>query len=237
MFKLKKIDGFQLKIIAAITMLIDHIGYVFSQFLPRDIYVYLRSVGRLSFPIFAFLLVEGFVHTKNRLNYLSRLLGVGVAIILGLGSLSLFGLQVPVQLNIFITLSMGFFALWLIEYLWKTSATFTILGVIGIAIMTEMLRADYGAYGVFSIVIFYVWRDRNWTKGLVFTGLTCSYVLLDILQTQKSSVLQLLAILALPLILLYNGTRGNDRFRYFFYAFYPLHFVVLSIIRFLLYGV
>ena len=54
-----------LKIIAIITMIIDHIGYYFEPYMNNVIYIVLRAVGRISMPLFAFLLVQGFFHTKD----------------------------------------------------------------------------------------------------------------------------------------------------------------------------
>ena len=70
---LKKLSGYHLKFIAAISMLIDHIAVLFQASLSESIYFILRAAGRLSFPLFCFLLVEGFFHTKNKKRYQQRL--------------------------------------------------------------------------------------------------------------------------------------------------------------------
>lgn len=65
---LKKISGYRLKYIALFSMFLDHIGVIGKAFLSKNVYFLLRAVGRLSFPLFCFILAEGFFHTKNRKN-------------------------------------------------------------------------------------------------------------------------------------------------------------------------
>ena len=70
---LKKISGYHLKYIALFSMFLDHIGVIGKAFLSKNVYFLLRAVGRLSFPLFCFILAEGFFHTKNRKKYQQRL--------------------------------------------------------------------------------------------------------------------------------------------------------------------
>ena len=70
---LKKISGYRLKYIALFSMFLDHIGVIGKAFLSKNVYFLLRAVGRLSFPLFCFILAEGFFHTKNRKKYQQRL--------------------------------------------------------------------------------------------------------------------------------------------------------------------
>jgi len=237
--KIEKIaifDGFMLKIVAAITMLIDHIAVIFINRIPLVVYEQMRIVGRVSFPIFAFLLVEGFFHTRNRINYLARILGFGIGMIFCLSIMSNFGIQVPVVVNIFITLGIGFMAIWFIEQFWGASKVITIFFTLAIMLFADALHADYGAYGVAMIVLFYVLHEQKTLMAIGFTLLTMLSVFFDYSRYEYVSFTQLYAIVAVPFLLLYNGEPGQYRFKYFFYFFYPLHFVVLELIRYFIYG-
>jgi uncharacterized membrane protein YqaE (UPF0057 family) len=237
--QLKKIeifDGFMLKIVAATTMLIDHIAVIFVNRMPFDVYEQMRIVGRVSFPIFAFLLVEGFFHTRNRINYLARILGFGIAMIFALAVMSSFGIQVPVIVNIFITLGLGFIAIWVIDYFWDQSKIIAIFCTLGIILFADALHADYGAYGVGLIVLFYCLHGQKTLMTLGFTLLTILSVSFDYMRYEYASFTQLYAIVAVIFLVMYNGEPGKYRFKYFFYFFYPLHFIVLQFIRYVYFG-
>lgn len=228
-------NGFTLKVIAALTMLIDHVGAIFAAELPNHVVTQMRIIGRISFPLFAFLLVQGFIHTSNRINYLARLLSFGVAIMLALSIGSMYGMQVPLVLNIFITLSLGLIAIWIIEQYWGTSKLLTSAIILMTALTAEGIHTDYGSYGVLMIVLLYIFRDKKIWLTVGFIALTALFVGLDVWRVPTASMLQLFAIAAIPLILMYNGKRGEYQWKYFFYLFYPLHFIGLMIIRLILF--
>ena len=219
------VNAAALKYIAIITMLIDHIGYGLY-ILPavKNIYTALRAIGRNALPIFCFFLIEGFIHTSNRWKYLRNLL--------------LFALisQVPYhyalyrtkpwnyQFNIYCTLALGLIAVWLIKILmekrknvdgWVLSAII----VIGISTIAKLVNVSYGWAGFLLIIIFYVFRQRP------FMAMAAGYILLIIYDR-----LELYALPAFLLLLLYNGQRGKQN-KWFFYAFYPVHLAVISIIK------
>ncbi|GBU10558.1 conjugal transfer protein TraX [Erysipelotrichaceae bacterium] len=236
MNKLKKLDNFSLKIIACATMLIDHIGYVFVFDLPTDVANLLRIIGRISFPIFAFLLVQGFIHTKDRIYYLARILGFGFALTIGLALVTrIFGIEVPTQLNIFITLGFGIIALWWIEYYWETSSVVTSLVLLFWLVLADTIHVDYGSYGVLMIILFYATRKNPIAMVLSFIGLNIVNSGLDVLRVENANLNQLYSVMSLPLILAYNGEIGRRGGKYLFYAFYPLHFIFLYIIKYIFY--
>jgi len=234
--KIEIFDGFMLKIVAATTMLIDHIAVIFVNRIPLDVYEQMRIVGRVSFPIFAFLLVEGFFHTRNKINYLARILGFGIAMIFALAVMSSFGIQVPVIVNVFITLGLGFIAIWLIDYFWDQSKVISVFCTLGIMLFADALHADYGAYGVGLIVLFYSLHGQKTLMALGFILLTLLSVSFDYMRFEYASLTQLYAIVAVIFLLMYNGEPGKYRFKYFFYFFYPLHFIVLQFVRYMLFG-
>ncbi|MGL5042597.1 MAG: TraX family protein [Culicoidibacterales bacterium] len=235
--KIKGLDGFALKIIATVSMLVDHIGVIFVHQLPYEVVIQLRTFGRISFPIFAFLIVQGFLHTADRMQYLARLLGFGGLIIIVLALISrLLGVEVPTQLNIFITLSFGLIALWWIEFYWKTSWFFTSAVLFFFIVLADFIHVDYGAYGVLTIILFYVARNNLGLMAIGFMALTTLNVGIEVLKINNASILQLYSIAALPLIFMYNGKKGVGKFKYFFYFFYPAHFSILIILRYILFG-
>lgn len=220
-----QLNSFQLKMIAIITMLVDHIGCVLF---PQ--YVILREIGRVSFPIFCFLLVEGFFHTKNIGRYVFR------CFLLGIISEIPYDLAMGGRLwgwdgqNVGFTLCLGLIALWLIEershqvnvlknhgLWWKYGSILTVGLIIGGA---DLLRMDYGAAGILMILIFYMFRQHFlWQLGVM-----------SVLNVLLMKGIQGYGVFAMLPIGLYNGKRGCD-LKYVFYVFYPLHLFVLWCIK------
>lgn len=175
-----KLSGYKLKYLALFCMLADHTGVIFRALLPQPAYFLLRAVGRLSFPLFAFLLTEGFFHTKNRKKYGLRLLLFAflseLPFDLAFGSFDLafssfdpafssFGFPAAaagilsetfVRQNVFFTLFSGFAAMCLLEkYSAYAVPVFLFFGVLG-----EGFRTDCGAAGIFCILLFYFFRKK-----------------------------------------------------------------------------
>ena len=207
------LNNFTLKMIAVITMVIDHVGYVI--FPQVQI---LRAIGRISFPIFCFLIVEGFFHTRSHLNYLIRL--------------SIFALisEIPFDLafhqtlfdwqhqNVFITLALGLFAIFCIEEI--NNRKIYIIPLILIFLIAVCSNCDYGLGGVLLICVFYLTREN---AGLRF--LLCGLILYVFFNS-----FELYGLLALIPISLYNGKKGPAT-RLFFYWFYPAHLLLLFAIK------
>ncbi|WP_322171170.1 TraX family protein [Acutalibacter caecimuris] len=202
-----------LQLIAVSTMFIDHVGY--RLYPGVDL---LRMIGRLSFPVFAFMLVEGFIHTANRGKYVQRLALFAVASeapyqLFARGRLG----ALPPWSNIFFELLLIFFALWLAEagkwYGW--------LGAAGVALLAEWLGCMYGAYGVLVGLGFYAFRDRRWA------GMSCLVACTLLCCLYHGSWFQIYAGCAAVPLWLYNGQRGRRLPRYFCYAFYPAHLLLI----------
>ncbi len=213
-------NGLTLKIIAALSMIIDHIGAaLFSRMMV------LRYIGRMAFPIYCFLLVEGLIHSKNRRAYLLRLLVFAVISEVPF-DLGLFH-RLPYfhHQNVFMTLTLGVAMMWLCEILkekYPTQSQLLRTGVfLAAALLAELAHTDYGAMGIAIIMAFYVFRERP-LYGALLTGIMCVF----------SGRIEAWAILALPLILLYNGKRGPQPgpVKYFFYIYYPAHLTILYLI-------
>ena len=263
---MKKINGNTLKLIACITMFIDHatagimLPVVKAGYFPDSIsfdtlniiYKILRGIGRNSFPIFCFLLVEGFIHTKNRLRYALSLL------IFGFISEPFFDLTFYCKedvyninfikvlsenrsiwndhCNVYFTLFISLMVLWAIQSSFalvkKLSAHMIFAHILsGMAIflgafLGQKLDCDYHWFGVVLVVIFYVFR--------LFApiNLVAGYLFLANFGTEY------LAFPAFILIYFYNKKRGRrlGKLKYAFYAFYPVHILLIHVVRSLLFG-
>ena len=223
--KFKIISGSALKVIAVMTMIIDHIG---AHLINREIvllqiggyeltlYRAMRDVGRLAFPIFCFLLIEGFLHTRNRKRY-------GI-------SLFIFALvsEIPWNLehtgtiffkeqNVFFTLLLGYLGMCAIEY-FKTRPIIQFLSLLGLAILSVVLKTDYSISGYCFIILLYMLREHE-VMRIFTTSLLSNYRFV---------------LLAFFLISMYNGKRGfiKGKFlKYAFYAIYPLHIFIIYLIK------
>ncbi len=211
-----------LKWVAVVTMTVDHVGLVFFPECPI-----FRVIGRLAFPLFAYLLVLGMASTHDLRGYLNRMLFF--AFVSQVPYALVNGVQPWERLNIFATLALGMGVVHLVE---RRSVAF----VVPLA-ASLVVPVDYGAYGVATVLFFYLLR-RNWKTGASL------FMLVNLTLLITDSWYQPFAILALPLILLHDRGRlkigGADalvrrpQFRkYFFYVYYPLHLTVLYALRLL----
>lgn len=242
----KGLTGAHLKWMAIVLMAIDHIGAVILEpmllnpvsynvqnwDLLYDIYMVLRGIGRFSFPMFCFLMVEGFKHTRSKARYLRNLLIFAVISEMPF-DLALTGSAWSWEhQNVFFTLAMGLVAIWFAEYIqmkYLPGGSNSILHqvvyiavVAGIAFAAEGLATDYGAVGVCVIFVLYAMREKQ-VLGAVFT-----WVILTL-----SSWLEIYCFPFIGAVKLYNGQRGKQN-KYFFYIFYPAHLLLLYIVRGLL---
>ncbi len=223
-------SGSTLKIMALVLMFIDHVGAVIVQrtmWMPgfnhdfwNSLYMPIRYIGRLAFPIFCFLLVEGFVHTSDVRKYMRRLL------------LFAFISEIPFDLavtgkvfsleyqNIFWELAWGMGAMFLLKAIEGKQLNYFVqvilrLGTIGVfAFSAEHLNFDYGMYGIISIIALYVFRQKR-VMQLVIGAVSFCW--------------EPVAPLAFLVLALYNGKRGR-KIKYAFYIFYPAHLLVLYVI-------
>lgn len=224
--RFRVLSGSVLKLIAVITMFIDHTAYVFIYEHPFfttplftmmgqtvSFYYLLRRIGRLAFPIYCFLIGEGLTRTRSRKNYLLRLL------IFALISEIPFNLMIGDTIlwranqNVFFTLFLGGLSIYIYEsdlnWLKKT------LLMLAVLVVTVHLKADYGAAGVAAILLIYVLKGHPIVQAIaaypLFSG-------------------GFSAVAAFLPINMYNGKRGfiqSPILKYAFYLFYPLHMLFL----------
>ncbi len=226
------ISGSTLKLIAIIVMLIDHIGAVlvermiisgvsFGGMSIKELYTLdriLRSIGRIGFPLFCFLLVEGFMYTHNRVKY-----GLRLAVFALLSEIP-FDLAFTGKVfstkyqNVFLTLLIGFMVMAtfrLIEEKWKdkrilSSLLMLISFAAGMA-LAVFLKTDYDYRGIISIVVLYIFR---------------TYRPFQLLSGALTFMWEIPAPAAFLAVACYNGRRGL-KLKYVFYVFYPLHLLIL----------
>lgn len=229
--------SFVLKIVAMVTMFCDHFGdaYVghFSAF---------NLIGRIAFPIFAFQISEGFIHTRNLKKYFFR---IGVFALISQVPFALFYHKffntAEIPLNIFFTLFIGLLAIYLYNFTIQQFAKRTkklkfpvdkIIGLLFVFLLSyiaEILNTDYGYWGVILIFAFYILKQHKTIMTITFILLCTIKYGNQILQSNFHYIYILLIIFtALPIILInmYTGKQG-PKAKYFLYVFYPAHLLLL----------
>lgn len=256
--KFQFLTGQGLKIIACISMFIDHFSKIFlgaiitklfwmvengempfEQYQSISDFVRFRlyAIGTIAFPIFCFLLAEGFIHTKNKKRYIGSMLIFAfiseIPFDLGFFSeLSSRNRTFPFYFlyqNVFFTLFLGLCCLFVLERLPNFEkqqsrkenfrAVLLQLGTVAlIAVVANFLKCDYGSMGIIFIAGFYFLRKNRILQAL-------GYLILYMATTGNQPTICIL--IATLLILLYNGKRGKLKLKYFFYWFYPVHIFLI----------
>ena len=227
----------QLKIIAMVSMALDHIGLLF--FPDEDIF---RIIGRLAFPIFAYMIAEGCRYTKNRTKYLGMIAGMGIVFqlvyLVAMGSL---------YQGILVTFSLAIITIYAIDGIFKSTKLWMILASIAsllfvaafVFVLPVLLKGtdfdiDYGLWGILLPVAVYFLPNRLWrTVGiaLILLARAIHYTVFPV----SLGTLQWFALLSVVLLALYNGERGKAKMKYVFYIFYPAHLVILYGLAMLIY--
>lgn len=221
-----------LKWIAILSMMTDHFACIFLQEETR-LYEFLRLLGRIAFPIYAFLLTEGFLHTTNVKKYLKRLFLFALLSEIPF-DLAFYGIPFyPERQNVFFTLGIGLLGMFLLKKTHKPQEKedfmntflkfFLISGSCCIA--AYFLHSDYGAIGVLSILTLYLFRTRLQLKNkpayLMECGILCMI-----------SLSEAFAMIMTPILETYDGSQGRKGNRWFFYVFYPAHLFLFWMISF-----
>lgn len=229
----KGLDGGTLKLIAAVLMLTDHVGAIL---LPQVLI--LRCIGRLAFPIFAFFIAEGYAHTRSFGRYLLRM-AIWAAVSEIPFNLEFGHFFVPGRQNVLWTFCLALLTLRGLEELRRETGGARYLGC-GAALAAgfaagELLRVDYGGWGVLSVALFYLCRQGRYARpGLLVGMLVLNGLCIGSMKTAVFGIqvpIQIFAVAALPLLWLYNGRPGAKGWRWAFYVFYPAHLLVLEGIR------
>lgn len=213
---MRGINTFTLKLIAVVTMLIDHVGAVlFPQF------IVLRIIGRIAFPIYAYTLVEGFTYTHDVYKYMLRLAGLAIISEVPF-DLAFYGTLLECgHQNIFFTLFLGIGMLWMYEK--APTQGKKIVCILMAFFVSELLHTDYSSMGLLMIFWFYQFRSN---RKVQLIGIPLINIVL-------MGGLQSYATLAVVPIAVHNGKQGA-KCKTFFYGFYPIHLIGLYLIHMIL---
>ncbi len=234
------ISSFGLKLIAAITMVIDHCAILFVLD-NRILHLAMRGIGRLSFPIYCFLLVEGFMHTKSRFKHALTLFVFAIISEIPYDMFNGYLFSMKKQ-NVIITLFIGFLVIWAYDSILMSRDERTgqpvsrvdanifdrIMALIAIGVglyLAYMIKPTYDIAGVLLILLFYIFYRKPMLRivGNAFFNLGL----------YKPSI-QWLGVASVAVIEFYNGKPGKRKWKYFFYIFYPLHLFILAVIKYIL---
>lgn len=224
-----------LKLMACITMLLDHLGYAFIH-QPYGLYALLRIVGRLSFPIYCFLITEGVSHTKNPVKYLLRL---GILAILSepFFDLMCFGRLSIAKQSVMLTLMLGAVMCLAMEKLPKF--WMKLLAFIPFYFVAPYLRSDYGSNGILFIAMFMLTQNLPWKElwRLLLMGGLCLYMGGFGVRVLGFTIPSCwFAFLSIVPILFYSGQKGsaNKWQTWAMNLFYPAHLAVIAAIMLLM---
>ncbi|MBQ5951520.1 MAG: conjugal transfer protein TraX [Lachnospiraceae bacterium] len=265
----KGISGAVIKAAADITMLIDHLGasvvvavyYAAAKAQRTQIlqnYHLMRNIGRIAFPLFIFLLIEGFFYTKSRAKYLLRLsifsllseIPFDLAIVLKKAEVQSGTILEFTSQNVFFTLAIGLACIWICDLVleagtghekgtahilefpeWKDLRGWAVLlgkGLICAAVAfaamaaAAALKTDYGRWGIAAICAAYAMKKI----GLTWLVHPAAVAVLCLLASSEAY-----ALFGWPLTLFYRGERGRQLPRYFYYAYYPGHLLILGLLK------
>ena len=224
-----------LKVIACVTMLLDHIGAVFVPGIPGFI---LRGIGRIAFPIYCFLLAEGVHYTHSPRKYAFRLL-IGLLLSEIPFDLLFFGRLSWAYSSVMVTLLLGFFYGMAVKRI--QSPGVRVLIVVPFMVAADMLGSDYGGWGVALIAMFILTRDIPRKHVVQTVGLAVICCLIGGAAIRIGSFLmpvELLGVVALIPIFCYSGEKATSSrwIQRGFYLFYPVHLTVLLLIAVVKYG-
>lgn len=219
------LTGNHLKLIAAFSMLLDHAGILL--FPKMQLF---RILGRLAYPIFAYMIAEGCRYTRNKLRYFLCIFGLGSAC-----QMVYYFVSGDTYLNILLTFSISILYIYWMQDLQKlfaerakTAVWNGICFLAAVAVLWVLNRnftIDYGFWGIMTPVLTSLFPGKGKT-GRFLPVLMMAVGLVCLALTYGGT--QYYALLALPLLLLYSGKRGGQKMKYFFYIFYPAHLAILQ---------
>lgn len=215
------LDGTTLKLIAMISMVFDHVG---DNFFPGQ--TWMRIVGRIAMPIFAFCIAEGFTHTRDRKKYLLRMGVFALVSELPFDLLTAGRLGFAHQ-NVMVTFFLAILALLCYDRITggRRSPGRVALGigaVLAFMALALILRTDYSFYGVGLVFLFYVLREKKlWLRnlaGMIYHALS------------QNVGIYLFGLLGFLPLFFYNGKKGRG-LKWLFYIFYPGHLLLLWLLK------
>lgn len=223
----KLLNSNSLKIIAIFAMLLDHIAYYF--FSPYCIYYYVfRTKGRVTAPIMLYCLTIGFCHTKSKFKYAMRLLIFAAISQIPFSLFCYNKLFVLSELNIIFTLFLGII---LMISLYDIKNIYLKISLLILCLVLSCF-CEYGLFAMSLILIFSMCKDRKWQYVLYSFSCLFFIVFTVIFEQMYLSLFYLMGLfLTIPLLHSYNGNKGKLKLKYLFYIFYPIHFVILILLK------
>ena len=213
------LSGNTLKLIAAASMLLDHMGLML--FPGNTVF---RILGRLAMPIYAFMIAEGCKYTRSKAKYFGMVFSLAVVC-----QTVYFLFDGSTYLSILFTFSLSIGTIYTLHrYQANPSTGNSIRFTLAVALMyllNQMFTIDYGFWGcmlpVFPAMLHGTAYDKKeYRIAMLGLGL--------VLLSAGIGGIQFYSLAALPLLLLYSGKRGKWKMKYFFYIFYPAHLVLLE---------
>lgn len=241
----RNLTAAHLKWIALVSMTIDHFAAVviknyglvngtdlYTTFNPFQAdttigttYSIMRIIGRLAFPLYIFLLVEGFRHTKDIKKYIARMVIFAIVSEVFF-DLAFFG--VPFETshqNVFVTMTLGLIMLHILAQIeikiekYRFISSLLVIGAF--YLLNDFIKGDYGGFGILFTVVVYLFKNNPLSQAIMMFALGMEHFT---------------AALSGPIVYFYNGKKGKQINKYFFYIFYPLHlFIFYLIVRFFIY--
>ena len=214
-----------IELVAVVSMIIDHVGFVFF---PEMIIF--QIIGRLSFPLYAYLIALGYSRTKNSIIYFFRVL------VLAIVSQWFFNYLIsPIKLNVCFTLSFSIISLIVFE-LNKINKALKMFLYILILFLSLLLGCEYGSYGILLVLLFHLYIKNQHDKTYKIYAITSIIFLIIVSMFVFSfSIIHLYSILSLPIILLTPKNIQKikvNSIKHINYLVYPLHLLIMFLIRF-----
>jgi hypothetical protein len=218
------LSSFSLHILAMALMLCDHL---WATVVPGS--DWLTNIGRLAFPIFAFMIAEGCKYTRNKRRYFGQLFGLALGC-----QIVYFITDGSMYLSVLFTFSLSVLTIFALQYCKAKPTALPLLlfitTVVAVYVLNQLLDIDYGFFGCMLPVFAAAFHSTRFDKPLLnILMLALGLLLLWI----SLGGLQLYALAAVPLLLCYSGRRGKIKMKYFFYIFYPAHLALLQVILWL----
>ncbi|MGN0468705.1 MAG: TraX family protein [Acutalibacteraceae bacterium] len=231
----KVLDRDAIRYIAIFAMLLDHIAWYFLEFSSPEAQIF-HFVGRITAPIMCFFIAEGYHYTRNLGRYASRLLIF--AVISQFPWWYIHGEFFTLSFNMLFTLFFGLMAVHAEAKIQNGALRTVVIALLCLA----TIKCDWYVYAVLWCVIFYKFRDNEKKKFLWFSAVNLLYFSMTFVnnicaangftRSLLSSLFTLGTFLSIPLLLSYNGQKGKYAFsKWVFYVFYPLHMLILALIK------